>query len=539
MNFKIKRKLPLLGSGLLGFLLATALMASYAFSSNQNVYRILKEKVNVLNQIITYVNHFYFDDVDLEKVMDGAFHGLMEELDPHSTYIPAKDQENIDELFRGNFQGIGIEFDILQGYITVISPIPDSPSDHVGLQSGDKIISINDEDAYKITKDEVFKKLRGKKGSSVDLSIQRIGVTKPFDVTIIRDDIPIYSVAAASMIDDSTGYIFLRRFSATTDTEVKKALNRLDELGMKRLVFDLRGNSGGFLEQAAAISNLFITTPDTLVFTKGKIRESNQVFMANPSKGRNDFSLIVLINRGSASASEIVAGAVQDLDRGLVVGETSFGKGLVQRQLPLEGGSALRVTIARYYTPTGRLIQRPYEDGKDHAYYRELYDKNREAKMDSLKELRPKYFTKSGRIVYGGGGITPDIYLPFKNKLTRDTQKVIRSAKRPIFNFGSNYASSHSKEIGIGDAQSFKKNWTVSSDVFNSFYEYLSTDSIDVSLDSLLVDLPYIQNRIKAEISIVAFGKDESSAIRIQTDNQVMDALEFFKEADAFLHSSH
>ena len=539
MNFKIKRKLPLLGSGLLGFLLATALMASYAFSSNQNVYRILKEKVNVLNQIITYVNHFYFDDVDLEKVMDGAFHGLMEELDPHSTYIPAKDQENIDELFRGNFQGIGIEFDILQGYITVISPIPDSPSDHVGLQSGDKIISINDEDAYKITKDEVFKKLRGKKGSSVDLSIQRIGVTKPFDVTIIRDDIPIYSVAAASMIDDSTGYIFLRRFSATTDTEVKKALNRLDELGMKRLVLDLRGNSGGFLEQAAAISNLFITTPDTLVFTKGKIRESNQVFMANPSKGRNDFSLIVLINRGSASASEIVAGAVQDLDRGLVVGETSFGKGLVQRQLPLEGGSALRVTIARYYTPTGRLIQRPYEDGKDHAYYRELYDKNREAKMDSLKELRPKYFTKSGRIVYGGGGITPDIYLPFKNKLTRDTQKVIRSAKRPIFNFGSNYASSHSKEIGIGDAQSFKKNWTVSSDVFNSFYEYLSTDSIDVSLDSLLVDLPYIQNRIKAEISSVAFGKDESSAIRIQTDNQVMDALEFFKEADAFLHSSH
>jgi carboxyl-terminal processing protease len=539
VNFKIKRKLPLLGSGLLGFLLATALMASYAFSSNQNVYRILKEKVNVLNQIITYVNHFYFDDVDLEKVMDGAFHGLMEELDPHSTYIPAKDQENIDELFRGNFQGIGIEFDILQGYITVISPIPDSPSDHVGLQSGDKIISINDEDAYKITKDEVFKKLRGKKGSSVDLSIQRIGVTKPFDVTIIRDDIPIYSVAAASMIDDSTGYIFLRRFSATTDTEVKKALNRLDELGMKRLVFDLRGNSGGFLEQAAAISNLFITTPDTLVFTKGKIRESNQVFMANPSKGRNDFSLIVLINRGSASASEIVAGAVQDLDRGLVVGETSFGKGLVQRQLPLEGGSALRVTIARYYTPTGRLIQRPYEDGKDHAYYRELYDKNREAKMDSLKELRPKYFTKSGRIVYGGGGITPDIYLPFKNKLTRDTQKVIRSAKRPIFNFGSNYASSHSKEIGIGDAQSFKKNWTVSSDVFNSFYEYLSTDSIDVSLDSLLVDLPYIQNRIKAEISSVAFGKDESSAIRIQTDNQVMDALEFFKEADAFLHSSH
>ena len=285
MKYKPKRFFPLLGSGLLGFLLAIILIASYAFSSNQNVYRILKEKVNTLNQIISYINHFYFDEVDLEKIMDGAFHGLMEELDPHSTYIPAKKQENIEELFRGKFQGIGIEFDILQGYITVISPIPDSPSDYVGLQSGDKIIAINGEDAYKITKDEVFKKLRGKKGSSVEISIQRIGLAKPFDVTIIRDDIPIYSIAAAAMIDSETGYISLRRFSATTDKEFKKALEKLDELGMRRLVFDLRGNSGGYLEQAAAISNLFITTRDTLVFTKGKIRESNQVFMADPKKG--------------------------------------------------------------------------------------------------------------------------------------------------------------------------------------------------------------------------------------------------------------
>lgn len=537
MNRKLKKNLPLLGSGLVGFILAFLLMGSAAFSSNQNIYRILKEKINTLNQIISYVNHFYFDDVDLEKVMNGAFHGLMEELDPHSTYIPAKNQENIDELFRGKFQGIGIEFDILQGYITVISPIPDSPSDHVGLQPGDKIIAINNGDAYKITKDEVFKKLRGKKGSSVDITIQRIGESKPFDVTIIRDDIPIYSVAATSMIDEKTGYIFLRRFSATTDQEVKKAISKLDKLGMERLVFDLRGNSGGFLEQAAAISNLFITTPDTLVFTKGKIRESNQVFLADPTKGRNDYSLIVLINRGSASASEIVAGAVQDLDRGLVVGETSFGKGLVQRQLPLEGGSALRVTIARYYTPTGRLIQRPYEDGKDHAYYRELYDKDREAKMDSLIELRPKYFTKTGRTVYGGGGITPDVYLPFKSKLTRDTQKVVRSAKRPVFNFASNYASNHIAELK--DAQSFKRDWVASEEIWNSFYEYLSDDSIDVEYDSLLVDLPYLQNRIKAEIAGAVFGKDESAAIRIQTDNQVMGALDFFNEADAFLQSSH
>ena len=277
--------------------------------------------------------------------MDGAFHGLMEELDPHSVYIPAKDQDDIEELFKGKFQGIGIEFDILDGYITVISPVADSPSDIVGLMPGDKIIAINNQDAYKITKDEVFKKLRGRKGTKVNITISRIGTGKPFDVTIIRDDIPIYSVGASTMIDEITGYVSLRRFSATTEKEVVSALDKLRTEGMERLIFDLRGNSGGYLEQAAAISNQFIFTSDTLVFTKGKVKESNQVFISDYKKGRDDFSLIVLINRGSASASEIVAGAVQDLDRGLVVGETSFGKGLVQRQLPLDSGGALRVTI--------------------------------------------------------------------------------------------------------------------------------------------------------------------------------------------------
>ena len=285
MYNKLRQVWPLALSATIGFVIALALVAPKAYSSNQNVYRIIKERINVLNQIIGYVNHFYFDAVDMEKVMDGAFHGLMEELDPHSTYIPAKDQENISELFKGNFQGIGIEFDILDGFITVISPIPDSPSDIVGLMPGDKIIAINGEDAYKITKTEVFEKLRGRKGTEVNVTIGRIGLSKPFDVTIIRDNIPIYSVGAATMIDEKTGYIFLRRFSATTEKEVVKAIDTLLSQGMERLLFDLRGNSGGLLEQAAAISNQFITTADTLVYTQGKIKESNQVFIGNPAKG--------------------------------------------------------------------------------------------------------------------------------------------------------------------------------------------------------------------------------------------------------------
>ena len=354
----LRRIWPLGFSALLGFLFAIALLFPELSGKNQNAYKILKTKMKVLDQILSYVNHFYFDKVDFDKVMDGSFRGLMEELDPHSTYIPAKEQENISELFKGNFQGIGIEFDILDGYITVISPVPDSPSEIVGLMPGDKIIAIDKEDAYKITKSEVFKKLRGKKGSEVLVTISRIGMTKPFDVSIIRDNIPIYSVGSATMLNDKTGYIFLRRFSATTKEEVISAIDTLLSQGMERLLFDLRGNSGGYLEQAAAISDLFIDTNDTLVYTIGKIKESNQVFLSNPSKEQaNNYSLVILINRGSASAAEIVSGAVQDLDRGLVIGETSFGKGLVQRQLPLDTGSAIRVTIARYYTPSGRSIQ--------------------------------------------------------------------------------------------------------------------------------------------------------------------------------------
>ena len=537
-NF-FKRVWPLGASALFGFLFALILLLPELSARNKNAYRILKTKMKVLEQIISFVNHFYFDQVDFDKVMDGSFRGLMEELDPHSTYIPAKEQENISELFKGNFQGIGIEFDILDGYITVISPIPDSPSEIVGLMPGDKIIAIDKKDAYKITKSEVFKKLRGRKGSEVLVTISRIGEPEPFDVSIIRDNIPIYSVGSATMLNDNTGYVFLRRFSATTKDEVTSAIDTLLSQGMERLLFDLRGNSGGYLEQAAAISDLFINTNDTLVYTIGKIKESNQVFLGNNSKNNSsDFSLIILINRGSASAAEIVSGAVQDLDRGLVVGETSFGKGLVQRQLPLDNGAALRVTIARYYTPSGRLIQRPYEDGNDLAYYRELYAEDRESKIDSLKLLRPKYKTKSGRTVYGGGGITPDIYIPYKSTLNGETAKVIRNPKRPIFNFASQYASRY-KENFL-HFNNFKEDWTVSNSMLQDFFIYLDSDSIKVQKDSIMNnDSEFLKNRIKSELAGSIWGKNENTNIRLSFDNQVIEALKHFNEADAFIQSSN
>ena len=502
------------------------------YSATKDTYRIIENKFRIFNQMIQYVNEYYYEDVDLEKIWDGAFHGFMEKLDPHSVYIPPKKQEEIDEIFRGKFQGIGIEFDILDGYITVISPVADSPSERVGLQPGDKIIEIDEEDAYGITKNEVMKTLRGPKGTSVDLTIARIGY-EPFPVTITRDVIPIYSVRTSLMLDDQTGYIWLTRFTATSSKEMRNAINKLDNLGMKRMILDLRNNSGGFLEQAAEIANMFITSRDTLVYTVGKHDNTNEVFMARPSKGRSDYPLIVLLNRGSASASEIVAGAVQDLDRGLILGETSFGKGLVQRQLGLRDGSAIRVTIARYYTPSGRLIQRSFEDGKDREYYSELYKKDREAIIDSLKELRPKYKTRAGRVVYGGGGITPDEYIPWELNLNKSTQKIIGNQQRPIFNWGTKFVSEYGDSLN--NFKHFKETWVVNDSNYTNFLNYLTKLEIESDSTEISIDEEYIKNMLKSEVAGAKWGKDMQWSIRLMKDNQIIEALKYFDQAEEFL----
>jgi len=541
-KIKSKKLLSLLSAAIV-IIILVAPFAHNLYSQGKDSYKIIRSKMQVLNQILQFINQYYFDTVELDKLMEGAFKGMMKELDPHSIYIPAKKLEDIDEKFKGTFQGIGIEFDILGGYITVISPVADSPSERAGLLPGDQIIAINGKDAYNITKDQVFKDLRGKKGTSVNITVRRIGLDDPFEVTIIRDNIPIYSVRASIMYDDSTGYIWLTRFSATTATEVKKSIEKLKKQGMTRLLFDLRNNSGGYLEQAAEIADLFITQKDTLVFTKGKRKETEQVFIAHPHIGDGNIPLVVLVNRGSASASEIVSGAIQDIDRGLIAGETTFGKGLVQKQLPLKDGSAIRITIARYFTPSGRLIQRPYENGGDDQYYLKLYEKDREKKIDSLKALRPKYLTRSGRVVYGGGGITPDIYIPRGDTLIEnETYKLLSNSKRPLFNWASIYLSNNemknSTSENINNFIKFRDHWSLSEHEFRGFLLYLKQEDIQYDSTAIYNNKNYIMNHLKAECAGILWGNNETWGIRRRTDNQIIEALKYFEEASGFINNN-
>tara|TARA_Y100000590_G_scaffold465099_1_gene636345 strand:- start:1864 stop:3462 length:1599 start_codon:yes stop_codon:yes gene_type:complete len=530
LNSRKKQQLLVAGAVAAIFLFTAASVGPTAYSKAVNIY----DKIRVLNQIISIVNENYVEPVDWDNALDGAFLGMLDELDPHSSYIPRDKLEEVNEEYQGRFEGIGIEFDLLGGYITVITPVVDSPSDRAGLQPGDKIVAIDSEDAYEISREEVYRTLRGPKGSAVMLTIRRPGLEETFDVEIIRDQIPIYSLISSFMIDDRTGYMRLTRFASSTSEEVSAAVNELRSQGMTRLIFDLRTNGGGYLEQAVNVADLFITTPDTLVYTAGRKAEMSEVYVANNNRGYDDFAVIVLINRWSASASEIVAGAIQDLDRGLVVGETSFGKGLVQRQWPLKDGSALRVTIARYYTPSGRLIQRPYENGiRD--YYEDFGKKDREEALDSLRTGKAKYKTKKGREVYGGGGISPDIYVPL-TEYTTTTTRLVGHPKRFTFNWGTEYAKGRKDDWQ--NIQEFKNQFQITDMLLEDFLSYVAQQEVEVDRSELDKDSHYLKSVLNAEIAGAIWGKSAYYQIFVSNDPQVVVAMTHLDEASTFL-SSH
>ena len=491
------------------------------------------ENVNMqlskLNFILRTVRDNYVDEPDVSKMLDGAIRGMLQELDPHSVYIPADQQKTISEQFKGEFEGIGISFSILNKWLTVVSPIPGTPADRLGIRAGDRITHIDGISAFDITNDQVFEKLRGKKGTTVDVRIVRAGIDTPLDFTITRDTIPIHSVGAAFLMPDhETGYVRLNQFTATTDGEVAAALDSLKSAGMKRLLFDLRSNPGGFLDQAWKVADLFLPKPDMMiVYTRGRTPKSNSEFRTTGRGAQYDMPLIVLINHGSASASEIVSGAIQDHDRGLVLGEVSFGKGLVQSPYQLQDGSAVRITTARYYTPSGRLIQRPYDKGFA-EYELEGYD-DEAASAKAEQDTTPKeiFHTDRGRTVYGGGGILPDSTIR-SERTTALTAKLF--SQRIYFEYATDYAAKH-PELAK-DFNRFFTDLEVSDDMLNGLKNIAKEHKIEIKEDEWDKDKTFSKATVKGELASVLFNnRDFYYLVRSQADGQIQTALTLFDQA--------
>jgi carboxyl-terminal processing protease len=372
-------------------------------------------KRSVLQEVVDLVNLRYVDKVNTDTLAGEAIQAMLAHLDPHSVFIPASNVEEINEDLQGNFEGIGVEFFIIEDTVHVTNVLSDGPSDKAGLKVGDKFLRVGDSAVAgkSITGDKIKNLLRGIGGSKVNVTVLRNG--KPVQAVITRGTIPLYSVDAAYMIDTTTGYIHLNKFSGTTYEEFMKAMETLEQKGMKKLIFDLRGNGGGILTEATDIVDEFLDDERLIVYTQGNKQEKIEYRCKRPGLFETG-KLVLLVDESSASASEVVAGALQDWDRATIIGRRTFGKGLVQEQYDLSDGSALRLTVARYYTPLGRNIQKPYNKGRD-AYNEELAERFANGELvngDTVtKHTGPAFKTKKGRIVYGGGGITPDVFIPF------------------------------------------------------------------------------------------------------------------------------
>ncbi|MCD7794795.1 MAG: S41 family peptidase [Alistipes sp.] len=365
------------------------------------------QQLQKLMQVYRYLNGLYVDEVEMGPLVESAITGMLEELDPHSAYIGAEDMKGVQESFDGEFSGIGIEFNVLRDTVIVVNTIVGGPAERVGVMPNDRIVRIDTLDAGGFKQTDVPKHLRGKTGTRVEIDVVRHGEPEPLLFVIVRAKIPLNTVDAAFLTADGVGYSKVKRFGRTTRSEFREAFDKLGRPGS--LILDLRGNGGGLLEQAVEMAGFFLPRGALVVSTEG--RAVPPMSLRNPHSGEDpDGRLVVLIDENSASASEIVAGAVQDWDRGVVVGRPSFGKGLVQRQIGLGDGSAVRITVARYHTPSGRVIQRPYEKGKRREYYLDHLRRYDDAVRDSLDAGAPEYRTlRTGRTVHGGGGIRPDV----------------------------------------------------------------------------------------------------------------------------------
>ena len=461
------------------FLAIACIIALAATAQNQSKAQMNAQK---LGTTLYLIENFYVDTANIDKVTEDAIIAALKELDPHSAYISKKDVEKANEPLVGSFEGIGVTYQLIRDTITVISPTAGGPSEKVGIMTGDQIIKIDGEDAFgkKIDNEYVQKRLRGKKGTKVTVSIKRGSDPELIDFEITRDKIPLTSINAAYMLDNHIGYIKLDRFAQESTQEFKEAFAKLQAQGMESLIFDLRGNTGGYLNTAIELVDQFIDEGKLIVFTEG-IHSPRQEWRSTAAGLYTTGKLIVLIDEGSASASEILSGAIQDHDRGIVIGRRSFGKGLVQRPFNLPDGAQIRLTTSRYHTPSGRCIQRPYENGvEDYAKemtkrleHGEYYHADSIHFPDSLK-----FKTDGGRTVYGGGGIMPDLFIPvdtaYNSKLYTNLVR-----KGAMNRFTTDYGLKHRDDIKAqyGDFDNFNKSFTVGQDLVDGLKKLKSSTS--------------------------------------------------------------
>lgn len=387
----------------------------YANHFSGNRLNIINSGSNRLNNLLHIIDDQYVDNVNIDSLVDKAIPQILSDLDPHSVYISAKEMQAANDDLKGSFSGVGIEFNIRQDTLHVQNVVKNAPAEKAGLLAGDKVVSIDGKPFVGkiVTNDEAMRRLKGPKDTKVRIGVVRFGHKKPLEFTVTRGDIPQKSITASYMIDEKTGYIRIKNFGERTYPDLLIALAKLSTEGCKQLIIDLRDNTGGYLQSAVQMANEFLPKNKLMVYTQGR-KSQRQEYLSDGKGSYQRFPLVVLINEGSASASEIFAGAMQDNDRAVIIGRRSFGKGLVQQQLGFTDGSLIRLTIARYYTPSGRCIQKPYKAGDGANYEQDIYSRYQHGEFfsqDSIKHTGPAYHTGIGRVVYGGGGITPDIFV--------------------------------------------------------------------------------------------------------------------------------
>jgi carboxyl-terminal processing protease len=494
--------------------------------------RSIYDQVNRFAYVMQLVRDKYVEDPDMNRLVDGAIEGMLEKLDPHSVFISAEEQKKIAEQFKGEFEGIGISYAIQDKILTVISAIPGTPSDRLGLRAGDRIIKIDGVATFGISNEEVPAKLRGPKGTKVKITVQRPGLTETLDYTITRDTIPIHSIETAFMLDQKTGYVLVNQFTANTSDELHAALVSLTEQGMTQLMLDLRNNSGGYLQQAIKVLSEFVGGERRLVFTRGRLADSEKSYYSAAQAPYQTLPIIVLVNGGSASASEIVSGAMQDLDRGLVVGARTFGKGLVQQQYELGDGSVVRITTDRYYTPSGRLIQRPYKEGEMGDYYAKAFeteDSTQATEESTLEDTtaREVYKTEKGRLVYGGGAIMPDVKIASTYSSAYGYKLMMANL---FFEFANSYAESH--PIESSDFPQYLSTYQPSAEMLQDLVKLAENRKIPFDKTGFERDKDFISLSVKAYLAQIHWNnRNNWYQVRARGDNQIQMALGLFDQA--------